>query len=126
MYWITQSVIENSYVLLDACGIVLFAKFIRMRNRELEINIQFDTRRREVSEMRVAKGMLKAFAWLKKAMPMTDIDSVYFKSKNTQLVKFAEQGLGFVQDGNVWRYSVPRGGSNGETHQLETGEAAEV
>jgi hypothetical protein len=108
LYWITQSPIENSYVLRDRAGTVLFWKAIQTAPREIEINIQFDRSQKEVSEARVVRALQAGFAWLKKALPACGIDSVYFKSKNTRLVQFAERGLGFTKDGDVWRWTVTK------------------
>lgn len=97
-YWIEQNNLVNSYVLEDAVGILFFVKSIRHTDNEIEITLQFD-RFGGVSKMRVMMGMEAGFAWLKKALPMNGFKSLYFVSKNEDLILFTEKRLGFVKDG---------------------------
>jgi hypothetical protein len=98
-YWIEQNNQVNSYVLEDAIGVVFFVKSIRHMGGEIEISLQFDRMRGMVSKTRVMGAMAAGFSWLKKALPMNGFSTVYFVSKNQDLIVFAEKGLGFVKDG---------------------------
>jgi hypothetical protein len=98
-FWIEQNAQANSYVLEDQWGIVFFVKSIRHMVAEVEITLQFDRQRRAVSEQRAALGLIAGIAWLKKALPMNGFRAVYFISKNQKLIAFAENRLGFIEDG---------------------------
>jgi hypothetical protein len=98
-FWIEQSLQANSYVLEDARGVVFFMKSIRAAQGEIEISLQFDRLRREVSQQRAMAGMMAGIEWLKEALPMNGFSAVYFASRNQKLIAFAVKKLGFVQDG---------------------------
>jgi hypothetical protein len=98
-YWVDQNNQVNSYVLEDAIGILFFVKSIRQADNEIEISLQFDRECGTVSRARVVRGLEAGFGWLKKALPMNGFKTLYFFSKNEDLVLFTEKRLGFVKDG---------------------------
>jgi hypothetical protein len=105
-YWIEQNDQVNSYVLEDGRGIVFFVKAIRYRSHEVEIALQFDRSYGMVSKARAMRGMQAGFAWLREALPMNGFRSVFFASKNAELIGFTEKRLGFVKDGTREIYSL--------------------
>lgn len=98
-YWIEQGPHINSYLLEDRRGVVFFVKSIRHKEDELEITLQFDRERSMVSKIRVMSGMRAGFSWLRKSLPMNGFKSLYFVSKNEDLIIFATKRLGFVKEG---------------------------
>lgn len=98
-YWIEQNNQVNSYVLEDSVGILFFVKSIRHMGNEIEITLQFDRECGIVSKARVVRALAVGFEWLKEALPMNGFKSLYFMSKNEDLILFTEKRLGFVKDG---------------------------
>jgi len=98
-YWIEQNSQVNCYVLEDAIGILFFVKSIRHADNEIEITLQFDRECGITSKARVVRGLDAGFQWLKEALPMNGFKSLYFMSKNEDLILFTEKRLGFVKDG---------------------------
>lgn len=105
-YWIEQNNQVNSYVLEDAVGILFFVKSIQHMSNEIEITLQFDRECGIVSKARVVRGLEVGFEWLKKALPMNGFKSLYFMSKNEDLILFTEKRLGFVKDGTREMYTL--------------------
>jgi hypothetical protein len=105
-YWIDQNNVVNSYVLQDAIGILFFVKSIRHTSDEIEISLQFDRECGIVSKARVVRGLDAGFAWLKKALPMNGFTTLYFMSKNEDLIGFTEKRMGFVKDGERQIYTL--------------------
>jgi hypothetical protein len=105
-YWIDQNNRVNSYVLEDSIGILFFVKSIRQADNEIEIAIQFDRECGTVSKARVMRGMAAGFAWLKDALPMNGFKSLYFQSKNEDLILFTQKRLGFVKDGKRYVHTL--------------------
>ncbi len=106
-YWIEQNNQVNSYVLEDSIGILFFVKSLRHADNEIEITLQFDRECGTVSRARVVRGLDAGFKWLKKALPMNGFKTLYFASKNEDLVTFTEKRLGFVRDGQREIYILP-------------------
>lgn len=105
-YWIQQNERVTSYLLEDEIGVVFFVKAIRQKEREVEITIQFDRQRGMVSKTRVMMGMQFGFEWLKKALPENGFRTLYFISKNPELIAFAEKAMGFVKDGERYVHQL--------------------
>jgi len=122
-YWIQQSERAQSYALVDQNGVLFFMKSIRNQaGTEVEINIQFDRLRKQVSVLRLMIGLMAGFDWLKRALPMNGFKLVYFVSRNQNLCAFAEKRLGFVKDGDRMIYLF-----EGERHgEVECSQAQEV
>jgi len=125
-YWIQQGDRMNSYAFEDARGVLFFMKTIRdFSGKEVEINIQFDRERKQVSVLRLMIGMAAGFEWLKKSLPMNGFEAVYFVSRNRSLCEFAEKRLGFVRDGGREIY-IFGGEYDGQAGCSQTQEVAQV
>ena len=124
-YWVEQNGVVNSYVLEDTKGILFFMKSIRCSGgKEIEINIQFDRARSQVSALRLMVGLSIGFDWLKKALPMNGFEAVYFVSRNRNLCTFAEQRLGFAKDGGREIFRFDRGERHGQVRRSQTQQAS--
>lgn len=131
-WWLEQSATVNSFVLEDDGGPILFFQTRLMSATKVDLFIQFSPKMPGLSFMpRTPHALTVAFAWFAKKLGALKYDSVYFTSKNPQLIEFCERRLGFVVDGvseqgtRLKAYLEHEGGSNGEAERSSTESAAD-
>lgn len=122
LYWIHQVDRANSYVFEDEKGVLFFIKSIRNEAAtEVEINVQFDRQRKDVSVLRLMIGMMAGFDWLKQTLMANGYEAVYFVTRDAALCAFAEKRLGFTRDGDREIYYL-KGERHGQARNVQAEE----
>lgn len=108
-FWIENSAIANSFLLLDSVGEVFFFKIVRLSikskrrgfpsERAVALHIQFAPNDERGRKLRTLQGLAIGWDWLKKILASQGYDAVYFTSKNRSLMQFCCARLEFVEDG---------------------------
>lgn len=131
-FWLEQAATVNSFVLEDKDGPIFFFQ-TREAGTCLEIFIQFDSfdvfAGGAPVRFRTILALTKGLEWLKKNLGGAGWDSVYFTSKNPQLIEFCERRLGFVVDGATEQGTrlkayMERGGSDGKAESQDAQQSA--
>jgi len=105
-YWVQQKCNVMSLVFEDDRGPVLFPKIFILNPEEIEITIQFAPQLDMEIRRRTMKALKIGWDGLRKNLSAKGVKTVYFLSKNPQLIKFCRWVLGFRIDGEKFRYDI--------------------
>lgn len=125
-FWLEQSAEVNSFVLEDVRGPIFFFQTRLMSATKVDLFIQFPPKLPGLPLMpRTALALMAGFEWLQKKLGALGYDSVYFTSKNPQLIEFCQRLLGFVvegtnEQGTRLKAYLEHGGTDGEADQQGT------
>lgn len=99
-FWIHQEPGQDAYVLMDVDkdSPLFFIKLIAEGKGVIELHIQFGPKANVAEKKRRAEALAEGLMWLEKTLKTAGIGEIFFKSKTSGLILFAEKRLGFVAD----------------------------
>jgi hypothetical protein len=102
-FWVAQAVGEDAYVLNDEerDGPLFFLKLIRTQRGIVELHIQFDHEVGPKARKRRREALTEGLEWLERTLSVAGIREIFFRSRNIDLILFAEKRLGFLPDAVV-------------------------
>lgn len=97
-FWTHQSATTNSFLLSRGEQPVFFFRIDERPAKQIEVHIQFDGPN-SLRKSLTRRGITEGFQWLEKMLIDSGFEGYYFHSRNTQLIFFCQNHLGFEWDG---------------------------
>lgn len=102
-FWLEQRPGFESYLVRDNGGPLFFIKMVSKeladRSPAVELHIQFSPTDKMARRQRVMDALIQGFKWLESELAEKGIRTVYFESRNPQLMQFCRKRLGFGRTG---------------------------
>lgn len=122
VFWIQQSLYQDSYVLQDRQGIIFFFSAIRFEDGYIhesvvvpgpcvQVHIQFPPLTGELlpdlkRQRETMDALQQGLPWLERVLTQSHVREIFFDSENEPLVAFSVKRLGFTREGTLVRKSL--------------------
>lgn len=105
-YWVKQRENCLSLLLEDRDGPVLFLQLITLNPEEMELMIQFAPINTRTMRARAMTALCTGWEGLAKNLSACGVKAVYFASKNPEMIRFLQERIGLVPDGERYKIDV--------------------